>query len=184
MNDIVIAEWRPHLLSHEQLGRDLKMLAEVLHANVHAGAAVSFVVPFSGEDALAFWQDQVLPAVLRGARCVVIARTGEEGDEIVGTVQLLIDTPPNQPHRAEVAKLLVHPKARRKGIGRALMIELERLARFHARTLLTLDTSNGDAAEPLYRSLGFVVAGVIPGYALKALVREREATTIMYKDLL
>jgi ribosomal protein S18 acetylase RimI-like enzyme len=181
MNHLIIAEWQPHELSGSRLEDDMRMLAEVLHSSVHAGAAVSFVVPFSLDDALAFWRDKVLPSVQTGGRCVMIAR---EGEEIIGTVQLLIDTPPNQPHRAEVAKLLVHLKARRKGVGRALMIAVEEVARSRQRTLLTLDTSNGDAAEPLYRSLGFVVAGVIPRYAFKSLVPELEATTIMYKDLL
>ncbi|HEX6739118.1 MAG TPA: GNAT family N-acetyltransferase [Vicinamibacteria bacterium] len=102
---------------------------------------------------------------------------------IVGTVTLDLGTPPNQRHRAEVAKLLVHPVARRRGIARALMIALEAVARAEGRTLLTLDTWTGREAESLYRSLGYVVAGVIPRYARGSLTPELEGTTIMYKDL-
>jgi len=159
---------------------DLEMLGGVLHACVHAGASVSFVLPFSVDDAHAFWRDQVLPAVHAGSRCVVLARLG---GKIVGTVLLDLATPPNQPHRAEVKKLLVHPEARRRGIGRALMAALEEQARQERRTLLTLDTVTGAAAEPLYLSLGYAVAGVIPRYALNFNSTKLESATVMYKDL-
>jgi GNAT superfamily N-acetyltransferase len=91
--------------------------------------------------------------------------------------------PPNQQHRAAVAKLLVHPDARRRGIAKALMIALEEIARFEGRTLLTLDTVTGAGAELLYSSLGYTTSGVIPGYARRALTPELESTTIMYKEL-
>jgi ribosomal protein S18 acetylase RimI-like enzyme len=90
---------------------------------------------------------------------------------------------PNQRHRAEVAKLLVHPDARRRGIARDLMAAIEEIARQEGRTLLTLDTRTGDAAEPLYRDMGYRTAGVIPGYARGPHGRELEATTFMYKVL-
>jgi GNAT superfamily N-acetyltransferase len=86
--------------------------------------------------------------------------------ELVGTVQLVLDMPPNQPHRADVAKLLVDPKARRAGVGRALMRRLEQTARGIGRRLLVLDTLQGDAAEALYRGMGWNEAGVVPGFAL------------------
>jgi GNAT superfamily N-acetyltransferase len=111
---------------------------------------------------------------------VLVARAG---DRIVGTVQLDLSVPPNQQHRAEVAKLLVHPSARRRGIARALMVALEAAARSERRTLLTLDTWTGGSAEPLYLSLGYVVAGVIPRYARGSLTPRLEPTTIMYKEL-
>ena len=114
---------------------DLEMLGCVLHACVHAGASVSFVLPFSREEARAFWLDQVLPAVTAGSRRVLLARLA---GQIIGTVQLDLATPPNQPHRAEVKKLLVRPDARRRGIARSLMIALEDQARDARRTLLTL----------------------------------------------
>ncbi len=142
---------------------DLDMLGSVLHACVHAGASVSFVLPFSRAEAIAFWRDQVVPAVSAGSRCVLVARLA---GQIAGTVQLDLDTPLNQPHRAEVKKLLVHPDVRRRGIARSLMIALEDRARAARRTLLTLDTATGSAAESLYLSLGYTAVGEIPCYAL------------------
>src|SRR5438046_559820 len=107
--EFVIEEWFPE---DSRLEEDLDMLAQVLHATVHAGASVSFILPFSQEDARAYWRNKVLPGVRAGTRRAILARSD---GEIVGTVQLDLDTPPNQKHRAEVAKLLVHPKARRRG---------------------------------------------------------------------
>jgi hypothetical protein len=156
------------------------MLSEVLHAVVYDGAGVSFVVPFSLEDARTFWADKVLPGVRARTRRVLVAR--REG-RIVGTVQLDLAVPPNQQHRAEVLKLLVHPAARRKGVARLLMIALEAIARSEGRTLLTLDTWTGSVAEGLYRSLGYLVVGVIPRYARGSLTPELEPATIMYKEL-
>jgi ribosomal protein S18 acetylase RimI-like enzyme len=170
----MIEEWRPGSSA------DLDQLAQVLHAAVHAGASVSFVLPFSMDDARAFWRDQVLPRVDAGTRRILIARVD---GRIAGTVQLDLATPPNQRHRAEVLKLLVHPDARRRGIARGLMVAIEDVARAEGRTLLTLDTRTGDAAEPLYRSLGYIAAGVIPEYALAPDGSSLEATTIMYKRL-
>lgn len=159
---------------------EIDMLAEVLHAVVNAGASVSFFTPFSIDQARTFWVDKVFPQARAGARRIIVARLDER---IVGTVQLVLDMPPNQQHRAEVSKLLVHPDARRHGIGRALMIALEEIARAEKRTLLTLDTVSGSNAEFLYRSLGYVVSGAIPGFARGALTPELESTTIMYKAL-
>ncbi|PYR33907.1 MAG: GNAT family N-acetyltransferase [Acidobacteria bacterium] len=156
------------------------MLADVLHAVVHTGAGVSFVVPFSIGEARAFWADTVLPGVRARTRRVLVARVD---GRIVGTVQIDLAVPPNQRHRAEVLKLLVHPSARRRGIARALMIAIERAAQAEGRTLLTLDTWTGSAAEILYRSLGYTVVGVIPRYARGSLTPELEPATIMYKEL-
>lgn len=159
---------------------DVDMLAEVLRAVVYGGAGVSFFTPFSIDEARAFWVDKVVPGARAGTRRVLVARLAER---IVGTVQLELEMPPNQKHRAAVAKLLVHPEARRRGIARALMIALEELARSEGRTLLTLDTVSGSSAELLYTSLGYITTGVIPRFARGALTPELEGATIMYKEL-
>jgi len=175
-----IEEWRPDRLAAEARARDVTSLGEILHAAVHGGAGVSFVVPFPLEEARAFWTDRVEPAIRGGSKRVLVAR---DAGRIVGTVQLDLPWPPNQPHRADVGKMLVHPDARRRGIARALMLALEDLARADGRTLLTLDTVSGSHAEALYRSLGYATIGVIPRFALKSLVRELEPATFMYKEL-
>jgi ribosomal protein S18 acetylase RimI-like enzyme len=180
MSAVLIEEWRPDASGSASLERDIAMLGDVLHAVVHDGAGVSFVVPFSREEAAAFWSDRVLPGVRARTRRVLVAR---QDGRIVGTVQIDLAVPPNQQHRAEVLKLLVHPEARRRGIARALMLALESVARSERRTLLTLDTWTGRAAEVLYRSIGYTAAGVIPRYARGSLTPELEATTIMYKEL-
>ena len=183
-SDILIEEWHPDRADQAgvrpPLDTDLDMLAEVLHAVVHVGAGVSFVVPFSLDEARAFWVERVLPGVRAGTRRVLVARSN---GRIVGTVQIDLAMPPNQRHRAEVAKLLVHPAARRRGAARALMIALEPVARSAGRTLLTLDTWTGGHAETLYRSLGYVVVGVIPRFARGSVTTQLEPTTMMYKEL-
>ena len=180
MADIEIKEWRPQPDDGLLLERELEMLGEILHAVVHDGAGVSFIVPFSRADGVAFWRDKVLPNVHGGTRRVLVARSGSR---IVGTVQIDLATPPNQMHRAEVMKLLVHPSARRRGVARALMEALEQLAQREGRTLLTLDTWTGSHAESLYRSMGYVTVGVIPRYARGSLTPELEPATFMYKEL-
>ena len=164
----------------DEVADHLDQLGALLHACVHAGASVNFVLPFAPADAAAFWRDNTLPKVRDGARLLLIARVG---GGIAGTVQLDTDTPPNQPHRAEVSKLLVHPEMRRRGIARALMAEVERHAREMGRSLITLDTRTGDAAEPLYTSLGYAAVGVIPGYCRAPAEDRLDSTTIMYKAL-
>jgi ribosomal protein S18 acetylase RimI-like enzyme len=177
--EIGIDEWRD-TADEAALDRDVDGLAEVLHAIVHAGAGVSFVVPFSRDDARAFWRDRVWPGVRAGTRRVLVAR---DRGRIAGTVQLDLATPPNQPHRAEVLKLLVHPDVQRRGIARELMTRLETVARSAGRTLLTLDTVTGGRAESLYASLGYVRVGIIPGYARGSLTPTLEAATLFYKAL-
>jgi GNAT superfamily N-acetyltransferase len=178
--EIRIEEWKPRASLAADAGKDLEELAKVLHSVVHAGAGVSFFTPFSIDEARAFWVDKVLPGVEARKRRLMVARLNER---IVGTVQLELETPPNQRHRASVAKLLVHPDARRRGIARALMIALEEMARTEGRTLLTLDTVTGSGAEALYNSLGYTTAGVVPRYARAALTPELEDATFMYKEL-
>jgi ribosomal protein S18 acetylase RimI-like enzyme len=178
--EIEIAEWQPNHPAAPSVDDEIEMLADVLQAAVYGGAGVSFFVPFSMDDARAFWTDKVLAPMRESTRRVVVAR---RAGRIVGTVQLDLDMPPNQQHRAAVAKLLVHPSARRRGIARALMLEIEKMARAEGRTLLTLDTVTGSQAEALYRSLDYIVAGVIPRYARGSLTPELEAATVMYKEL-
>jgi ribosomal protein S18 acetylase RimI-like enzyme len=179
-DEIHLEEWQPGVAGGPAVEQDIGDLGDVLRAVVYGGAGVSFFIPFSIEQAQAFWRDKVLPAVHLGTRRVVVAR---RDGRIVGTVQIDLATPPNQPHRADVAKMLVHPDLRRRGIARALMTALETIARSAGRTLLTLDTVTGSAAERLYKSLGYSVVGVIPRYARAALSEEMESTTIMYKEL-
>lgn len=166
--------------SADDVAADLRGLGTLLHACVHDGASVGYVLPFTPGDAEEFWRDKVLPSVREGSRVLWVARLD---GRIVGSVQLDHDTPPNQPHRAEVRKLLVHPDFRRRGLSRALMAELERYAAGLGRSLLTLDTRTGDKAEPLYASLGYRTAGVIPGYCRDPFAGHLDPTTIMYKML-
>jgi GNAT superfamily N-acetyltransferase len=177
---VAIEEWRPDLATDAAVARDVDMLADVLHAVVHGGAGVSFIVPFSLDDARAFWTGAVVPGVIARRQRLLVAR----GDgRIVGTVQIEPAWAPNQPHRAEVLKLLVHPDARRRGIARSLMVALEDLARAGGWTLLTLDTWTGRAGEQLYRSLGYTAIGSIPRYARGSTTPELEPSTVMYKEL-
>ena len=159
---------------------EIESLSEILRACVHDGASVSFILPFEIEEAARFWRDRVLPAVAEGRRRLFVARWD---GRVVGTAQLDLDTPPNQAHRAEVSKLLVDPSARRRGIARALMLAVEAAARAQGLSLLTLDTRTGDAAEPLYLSLGFQLAGRIPAYARAPAGDELQATSVMFKRL-
>jgi ribosomal protein S18 acetylase RimI-like enzyme len=164
----------------EALEARVAAFGSVLHACVHAGASVSFVLPFTQADAEAFWRQGVLPALRGGQRALFAA---EVGGRLAGTVQLDWDTPPNQPHRAEVRKLLVHPDFRRRGLGRLLMAAVEARARAVGRSLLTLDTRTGDAAEPLYVGMGYTVVGTIPAYARHPVSGAEEACTILWKRL-
>ena len=139
----------------------LEGLAEVLIDCVDGGASVSFMHPLSPAKALAFWR-QVAQGVASGARVLLLA---EDDSGIIGTVQLVLEQPENQPHRADLSKMLVHRRARRLGVGAALMAAAEDAARRAGKTLLVLDTAS-DEAERLYARAGWMLAGVIPDYAL------------------
>ncbi|UVK47663.1 GNAT family N-acetyltransferase [Mesorhizobium sp. AR07] len=141
----------------------LDMLANLLIETVATGGSVSFMHPLVPEAASAFW-DKSLAAAARGERAVLGAWDGEA---LVGTVTLLLDCPPNQPHRAEIAKLMTRVDHRGRGVGTHLMRAAERLAVEQGRTLLVLDTATEDGASGLYEKLGFTLAGEIPDYALK-----------------
>jgi ribosomal protein S18 acetylase RimI-like enzyme len=157
----------------------LERLADILRGCVHEGASVGFIAPFERDEARAYWLDRVAPAHAAGAKIVLVARFS---GEIAGTAQLDLDSMPSKRHHAEVSKVLVDPAFRRAGVARALMGEIERRAAMEGRWLLTLDTA-GDAAESLYRSLGYVLAGSIPHYARDAFADRYDATRLMYKDL-
>jgi ribosomal protein S18 acetylase RimI-like enzyme len=137
-------------------------LGEILIDSVRHGASVGFMDPLDPAEADAYWC-RIERAVGEG-RCFLLVATLEDGT-VAGTVQLDVDTLPNQPHRATVSKLLVHTAARRRGVGEALMTALEEVAHEEGRWLLTLDTAS-DAAVRLYERMGWRPAGVIPGYAL------------------
>ena len=169
-----------HSLAPDQLDAHTAALAGIMAETVNGGAAIGYVQPFSLDDGHAFFATSVFPEVRAGNRRLLVAKLGAE---TVGTVQLIVALPPNQPHRCEVAKMMVTPAARRRGIGRALLVALDAEARAAGKSLITLDTKTGDRAEPLYRSAGFKVAGVIPGFALDPDRAALHATTYMYKTL-
>ena len=139
------------------------MLSEILIETVAHGGSVSFLHPLAPETAEAFWSDALAAAKL-GKRVVLGAWDGEV---LAGTVTLLLDCPPNQPHRAEIAKMMTRLSRRGRGIAAALLRAAEALAIGHGRTLLVLDTASDGGASGLYERSGFVFAGEIPDYALK-----------------
>ncbi len=153
-------------------------LTRLLVDSVDAGASVGFMQPLAPTRAEAFWR-RVAAAVAAGERALLVA---ESDAGIVGTVQLGLEQPDNQQHRADLAKMLVHPGARRRGLGAALMLAAEQLARDCGRTLLVLDTVTGSDAERLYARLGWVRVGEIPDFALLA-GGGLWGTTVFYKAL-
>ncbi len=153
-------------------------LGGVLQDCVDGGASVSFMAPFTHEAAQAAFES-IEPDVASGRRVILAAFAG---DELVGTVQLAAAAPPNQPHRGDIAKLLVRRSARNRGIGRLLMERIEAEARAEGKTLLVLDTVTGDPAERLYERLGWTRLGVIPNYALYPDGRPCD-TTVFWKSL-
>ena len=140
---------------------EISGLADVLVDVVEGGASVSFMHPFTRDKAIAFWRG-VARGVEAGERAIVIA---EDGQGVCGTAQLILALPENQPHRADLAKMLVHRRARRRGVGAAVLSAAEDVARELGKTLLVLDTASHDA-ERLYERGGWVKVGVIPDFAL------------------
>lgn len=149
-----------HAGPDERTARDL---ADVLVDCVEGGASVGFMLPFDHDRAQAFWA-AALDSTTRGERIVLVAEVETTG-AVVGTVQVVLAAPENQPHRGEISKMLVHRSARRRGVAEALMRAAETAARDAGKTLLVLDTAS-DSAERLYERLGWHRVGVIPGYAL------------------
>jgi hypothetical protein len=158
----------------------LDELAEILHASVHAGGSVGFILPHPIDEARAFWAAKVLPALEAGGQTLIIA---ERAGRLVGTVILDHDGMPNQRHKGDVRKLLVHPDHRRCGLARRLMDALLTEARRRTLSLLTLDTRTGDPAEALYQSLGFETTGIIPFFCRDNFTDRLDPTTIMWKRL-
>lgn len=154
-------------------------LSDVLIDCVEGGASVSFMLPLEREKAQAFWR-AVAEGVARHERVLLIAETAE--GQVVGTVQLVMSQPDNQPHRADVAKMLVHRKARRRGVAQRLMNAIDEVARDEGKTVLVLDTVTGGDAERLYDRAGWQRAGVVPKYALMP-DGAFCATTFYYKHL-
>lgn len=167
-------------LTAQEAHQQASVLADILIACVHRGASVSFMAPLSREKAVAFWHDAA-DAIERTERCLLVARETDTG-RLLGTVQIYLKQPENQPHRGEIAKMLVHPGARRQGIGAELMRSAEHTARAAGKTLLVLDTVTGGDAERLYARLGWTQAGIIPDYALWPDGRLC-STTIFYKRI-
>ena len=167
------------LAAHEARER-VAALADVLVDCVEGGASVSFMAPLRRERAEEFWRG-VADGVGAGDRILVVAEARASG-AVVGTVQVVFAWPENQPHRADVAKMLVHRSARRHGLGARLLRAAESAARDAGRTLLVLDTVTGSDAERLYARCGWVRVGVVPDYALWPDGRPC-ATTFFYRDL-
>jgi ribosomal protein S18 acetylase RimI-like enzyme len=138
-------------------------LSDLLVEVVANGGSVSFMHPLAPDVAAAFWKDSLARAAA-GGRAVLGAL---DGDDLIGTVTLDLATPPNQPHRAEIAKLMTRVSRRGRGVARSLMLEVERIAVKRGRTLLVLDTAAEEGAAGFYERLGYHRVGVIPGYALK-----------------
>jgi GNAT superfamily N-acetyltransferase len=150
------------ILSHADAGAARARLAEILTACVAGGASINFMASFTHDDALTWW-DGAIAGIATGS---IILFGAYLDDELVGSAQLGLDRPPNQQHRADVKKVIVHPHARQRGIGAALMEAVEAQARRDGLELLTLDTATGSPAERLYARLGWQRAGIIPRYAL------------------
>ncbi len=157
---------------------ELDALANVLADCVEGGASVSFMHPLGHDRALAFWR-RIADDVRVGKRALIVA---EDDAGICGTVQLILDLPENQPHRAELVKMLVHRRARRRGLGETLMRAAEATALECGRTLLVLDTVTDSAGERLYARLGWQRFGVVPNYALMPDGAPSSAT-FFYRDL-
>ena len=161
----------------------IRGLAQVLRDCVDGGASVGFMQPLTAERAQHFWRG-VAGGVARGERVLLVAE--DAAGAIVGTVQLVLAQPENQPHRADVAKMLVQRSARRNGAGAALMLAAEQEAARAGKTLLVLDTVTGGDAERLYERLGWQRCGVIPGYALwpaGGRYARMCATTVLFKPV-
>jgi len=152
---------RVRVLTADEADAAVPGLTDVLLDCVEGGASVSFMAPLDRATAEDFWRS-VAAGVERGERILLVA---EDGNGVLGTVQLVVAQPPNQPHRADLSKMLVHRRARRRGVGATLMRAAEDAGRAAGKTLLVLDTGSPEA-ERLYERAGWVKVGVIPNFAL------------------
>ncbi|MFF2341834.1 GNAT family N-acetyltransferase [Bacillus mycoides] len=165
MRSIVIEEIK-------RLDEDIEELSELLKTVVNDGASIGFLPPLEQKEATNYWQTVLAPEVI-----LYVAKIH---NEVAGSIQLHLVTKPNGIHRAEICKLMTHPNYRRNGIGRLLMQKAEERAKQENRSLLVLDTREGDSSNRLYKSLGFQESGKIPGYAISP-NGELDATVIYYK---
>jgi GNAT superfamily N-acetyltransferase len=168
------------ILSPGDAANRIAGLSAVLVDCVEGGASVSFMAPLSRDKADAFWRG-VADGVAAGERALLVAEDGATG-EVLGTVQIILRQPDNQPHRADIAKMLVHRRMRRRGIAAALLQAAEDAAREAGKSLLVLDTVTGGDAERLYERLGWQRVGVIPNYALWPQGGYCD-TTVFYKQI-
>jgi GNAT superfamily N-acetyltransferase len=159
MNDNTIVR---RVGAHEALGY-VDALADVLIDCVEGGASVSFMLPIARATAVEFWT-RVAHGVARHERILLVAEDAQ--GEVIGTVQVIVDQPENQPHRADIAKMLVARHARRKGVAQRLMSAADDAARSAGKSVLVLDTVTGGDAERLYERAGWQRVGVVPNYAL------------------
>lgn len=173
MSAIVIRE-----LDAAEAERRIAELGVILRDAVEGGASVNFLAGFTQEQAEAFWRGQI-PDIADGGRHLLVA---EDDDRVIGTVVLTLASQPNQPHRADVGKMLVLSARRRQGLGRRLLDAVEALARSKGRTLLMLDTTTGSSGDLLYSSCGWVQYGIVPGHALSTLGIPT-ATSFYYKEV-
>jgi GNAT superfamily N-acetyltransferase len=158
---------------------DIDQLALVLIDCVEHGASVSFMSSLSPTQARQFWQ-HIATDLIVGKRVLMVARNNQQ--RIVGTAQAIFDLPDNQPHRADVAKMLVHSQYRRQGIAQALLIALEHHCLQAGKTLLVLDTDTNGKAYPMYKKLGWILVGDIPNFALMP-DGSPCSTSFFYRDL-
>lgn len=165
MRSIVIEEIK-------RIDEDIEELSELLKTVVNDGASIGFLPPLEQKEATNYWQTVLAPEVI-----LYVAKIN---NEVAGSIQLHLVTKPNGIHRAEICKLMTHPNYRRNGIGRLLMQKAEERAKQENRSLLVLDTREGDSSNRLYKSLGFQESGKIPGYAISP-NGELDATVIYYK---
>ncbi|WP_454726292.1 MULTISPECIES: N-acetyltransferase family protein [Cupriavidus] len=170
---------RVRRLGAEEAAASVPALADVLIDCVAGGASVSFMLPLPRDKAEAFWRG-VADGVARAERALLVAQ--DRDGSILGTVQLILAQPDNQPHRADVAKMLVHRRARRRGIAQRLMAAIDEVARAEGKTVLVLDTVTGGDAERLYQRAGWQAVGTVPKYALMP-DGAFCGTTFFYRDL-
>jgi GNAT superfamily N-acetyltransferase len=167
-------------LTAADIARHQEDLIDLLRDAVESGASVNFLLPFPAAEAAAYWS-KVAAEVAGGERVVIVAL--EAAGRVVGCAHLALAGQPNGAHRAEVQKVLVHRRARRQGIARRLMQQVEQAARAAGRTLLVLDTETGSPAEALYTQMGYTRAGSIPDFAIRNDGGGLLATTLFYRRL-
>ncbi len=167
------------LISPDEARVRREALAELFIDAVEGGAQINFIHPMTREKADRWW-DKVLPGHAAGERLILVA---EQEGRIDGTVQVVFAGPENQPHRADVAKMLVHSRARRKGLGARLLKAAEEAARAAGRTLLILDTVEGREGHRLYERGGWTMFGIVPGYSLEVDGVTRTPVSFFYKSL-